>query len=108
MACCPSITPWRLPYSMHVNAWCVYVPGLANGNLFSRVMANSPGGILPVTPQGQPPVYVSAGVQDNIFPINQGGDSVGAQHPIATARGLSVLAARAGYIVMMHLGLCWQ
>ena len=80
---------------------CVCVPGLANGDLFSRVMANSPGGILPITPQGQPPVYVSAGVQDNIFPINQGGDSVSAHHPIATARRLSSPAARAGYIVMM-------
>lgn len=100
MARCPS-TPCRLPHSLRLNAWCVRVPGLANGNLFSRVMANSPGGILPVTPRGQPPVYVSAGVQDNIFPISQGGDSVGAHHPIATAKGLSVLAARASHIVII-------
>ena len=39
-------------------------------------MANSPGGILPITTQGRPPVFVSAGVQDNVFPIGQGGDSV--------------------------------
>lgn len=50
--------------------------GLANGALFSRVMANSPGGILPITTQGRPPVFVSAGAQDNVFPISQGADSV--------------------------------
>lgn len=50
--------------------------GLANGALFSRVMANSPGGILPITTQGRPLVFVSAGVQDNVFPIGQGADSV--------------------------------
>jgi hypothetical protein len=52
--------------------------GLANGGVFSRVMANSPGGILPIVTQGRPPVFVSAGVQDTLFPIGQGGDSVSA------------------------------
>jgi len=55
---------------------CARAAGLANGGLFSRVMANSPGGILPIVTQGRPPVFVSAGVQDTLFPIGQGGDSV--------------------------------
>ena len=54
----------------------VGMAGLANGALFSRVMANSPGGILPITTQGRPPVFVSAGAQDNVFPVSQGADSV--------------------------------
>ena len=39
-------------------------------------MANSPGGILADTTQGQPPVFISAGLQDNIFPIQQAGNAV--------------------------------
>lgn len=55
--------------------------GLTNGRLFSRVMANSPGGILPILAQGRPPVFVSAGVQDTLFPVSQGGDSVRPSSP---------------------------
>jgi hypothetical protein len=39
-------------------------------------MANSPGGILADTAQGHPPVFMSAGLQDNIFPIQQAGNAV--------------------------------
>lgn len=51
--------------------------GIINGELFRKVMANSPGGILADTIQGQPPVFLSAGLQDDIFPIQQAGNAVG-------------------------------
>ena len=72
---CRTAPPAGLPRRTRV---CARAAGLANGNLFSRVMANSPGGILPIVTQGRPPVFVSAGVQDTLFPISQGGDSVSA------------------------------
>ena len=50
--------------------------GMINGELFRKVMANSPGGILADTIQGHPPVFMSAGLQDNIFPVQQAGNAV--------------------------------
>lgn len=50
---------------------------MTNGQIFKKVMANSPGGILADTTQGQPPVFISAGLQDDIFPIQQAGNAVG-------------------------------
>ena len=50
--------------------------GMINGQLFRKVMANSPGGILADSSQGQPPIFISAGLQDNIFPIQQAGNAV--------------------------------
>lgn len=44
--------------------------GLANGELFSHVIAFSPGFIAQVVPQGQPKVYVSHGTRDNVLPID--------------------------------------
>ncbi|CAL5227021.1 g9914 [Coccomyxa viridis] len=49
--------------------------GMINGKLFKKVIANSPGGILADSTQGQPPVFISAGLQDNIFPIQQAGNA---------------------------------
>ncbi len=49
---------------------------MTNGQIFKKVMANSPGGILADTTQGQPPVFISAGLQDDIFPIQQAGNAV--------------------------------
>jgi len=45
--------------------------GLANGDLFSRVVAFSPGGIVPsdTSPNGRPEFFVSHGTQDPILPI---------------------------------------
>ena len=74
------VTNWQLISASDCGT--VGPAGLANGALFSRVMANSPGGILPITTQGRPPVFVSAGAQDNVFPISQGADSV---KPLSTA-----------------------
>ncbi|MGW8742464.1 alpha/beta hydrolase [Streptomyces sp. NPDC055794] len=44
--------------------------GLANGDLFTRVIAYSPGRILPVHRDGRPTVFISHGRRDNIQPIN--------------------------------------
>lgn len=49
---------------------------MIDGQLFRKVMANSPGGILADSSQGQPPIFISAGLQDNIFPIQQAGNAV--------------------------------
>ncbi len=44
--------------------------GLANGNLFSRVIAFSPG-FIPQAPRlGRPAVFVSHGTRDSVLPIN--------------------------------------
>ena len=50
--------------------------GMTNGNLFKKVAANSPGGIVAQSVQGMPPIFLSAGLQDSIFPIAQAGDAV--------------------------------
>lgn len=43
--------------------------GLANGDLFTHVLAFSPGFISPATPQGRPRIFVSHGTRDRILPI---------------------------------------
>jgi len=43
--------------------------GLGNGDLFTHVIAFSPGFIAQVSPQGQPRVFVSHGTADDILPI---------------------------------------
>jgi phospholipase/carboxylesterase len=46
--------------------------GLANGDLFSHVLAFSPGFLVPIDPQrGRPVIYISHGVKDRILPIDQ-------------------------------------
>lgn len=44
--------------------------GLANGDLFSHVIAFSPGFIAQLTPVGQPQIFVSHGTRDNVLPID--------------------------------------
>jgi phospholipase/carboxylesterase len=43
--------------------------GLANGDLFTHIMAFSPGFIGPMTPRGAPNVFVSHGRSDRILPV---------------------------------------
>jgi phospholipase/carboxylesterase len=43
--------------------------GLANGELFSHVIAFSPGFIAAVTPDGQPEIFISHGTRDGVLPI---------------------------------------
>src|SRR3954470_24893953 len=45
--------------------------GIANGDLFPRIVACSPGFVLPTAPNGRPRVFVSHGVADQILPIDQ-------------------------------------
>ena len=45
--------------------------GLANGDLFSRVLAFSPGFLAPATVRGRPRVFVSHGSADSVLPIDQ-------------------------------------
>lgn len=44
--------------------------GLANGDLFTHVIAFSPGFIAPVPPRGQPKVFMSHGSRDSVLPID--------------------------------------
>ena len=45
--------------------------GLVNGDLFSRVVAFSPGFVVDGTPHGKPRVFISHGTADPILPIDQ-------------------------------------
>jgi phospholipase/carboxylesterase len=47
--------------------------GIGNGDLFSHVVAFSPGFIMPLEVVGQPRVFVSHGVHDRILPIDMCG-----------------------------------
>ena len=44
--------------------------GLANGDLFSQVIAFSPGYFAPSPPRGRPRIFVSHGTEDRILPID--------------------------------------
>jgi predicted esterase len=44
--------------------------GLANGDLFTHIIAFSPGFIAPISPQGQPKVFISHGIRDDVLPID--------------------------------------
>jgi phospholipase/carboxylesterase len=45
--------------------------GLTNGDLFQRVIAFSPGFVLPIDPHARPHVFISHGTRDEILPIDQ-------------------------------------
>jgi predicted esterase len=45
--------------------------GLANGELFSKVVAFSPGFLAPGRLQGRPEIFVSHGVHDRVLPIDR-------------------------------------
>jgi phospholipase/carboxylesterase len=45
--------------------------GLTNGDLFTRVIAFSPGFMAPATRRGKPPVFVSHGTHDRVLPIER-------------------------------------
>lgn len=45
--------------------------GLANGDLFSRIIAFSPGFIVPAGASGKPLIFVSHGTRDRILPIDE-------------------------------------
>jgi len=43
--------------------------GLANGDLFTHVIAFSPGFIGPVQPEGEPKIFISHGTRDTVLPV---------------------------------------
>ena len=45
--------------------------GLVNGDLFTRIVAFSPGFVVDGTPRGQPRVFISHGTSDQILPIDR-------------------------------------
>jgi len=45
--------------------------GLTNGDLFQRVIAFSPGFILPIDAHARPSVFISHGTRDDVLPIDQ-------------------------------------
>ena len=47
--------------------------GLANGDLFSRVAAQSPGALIPASRAGTPSVYITHGIFDPVFPVDRTG-----------------------------------
>lgn len=47
--------------------------GLINGDLFSSVVAFSPGFVIDGTPHGKPRFFISHGTRDHILPIDSGG-----------------------------------
>ncbi len=61
--------------------------GLANGDLFSHVIALSPGFVPAVAPSGRPAVFVAHGRRDRMFPIDQSG------------RRISAILGGRGYVV---------
>ena len=61
--------------------------GRANGDLFSRVVAYSPGFLIDVAPQGKPPILITHGTQDTVLPIDR------------TSRAIVPLLRTAGYTV---------
>lgn len=61
--------------------------GRANGDLFAKVVAYSPGFLIPIEPRGKPPILVTHGTQDTILPIDQ------------TSRTLVPVLRNSGYTV---------
>ncbi len=45
--------------------------GLANGDLFTHLIAFSPGFVAPADKRGRPAIYVSHGVEDTVLPIDR-------------------------------------
>jgi phospholipase/carboxylesterase len=61
--------------------------GLINGDLFSRVLAFSPGFVVDGFPRGKPRIFISHGTRDHILPINSCGRKIAIG---LTARGYDV------------------
>ncbi len=45
--------------------------GLTNGDLFTHVIAFSPGFMVPASRQGMPRIYISHGTQDSVLPVDR-------------------------------------
>lgn len=72
--------------------------GLANGELFTHVLAFSPGFIGPMEQQGEPEVFVSHGDADGILPIDPCGRTVAGQLR-AAAYSLTYREFHGGHVI---------
>ena len=61
--------------------------GLINGDLFSSVVAFSPGFVVDGTPHSKPRIFISHGTNDHILPIDRCGRRIASQ---LKARGYDV------------------
>jgi len=64
--------------------------GIANGDVFSKVIAFSPGFIVPAVVNGKPLIFITHGTRDRILPIDQ------------TSRRIVEKLQDDGYIVVYH------
>jgi phospholipase/carboxylesterase len=64
--------------------------GLTNGDLFSHIIAFSPGFMAPAARRGAPQIYVSHGTQDDVLPI------------VRCSRHIVAQLRQAGYDVQYH------
>lgn len=53
--------------------------GRANGDLFTRIAAQSPGFIFPLAEVGTPRIYITHGIFDPVFPIDETGAKIAAE-----------------------------
>ncbi|MEP7325960.1 MAG: PHB depolymerase family esterase [Gemmatimonadota bacterium] len=64
--------------------------GVGNGDLFSSLIAFSPGYLAPAERRGTPRIFIAHGTDDRILPIN------------STSRRIVPMLKQAGYIVVYH------
>lgn len=64
--------------------------GLPNGDLFTHVIAFSPGFVIPAAPRGLPKIFVSHGIKDPVLPI------------ASCSRNIVPTLEQAGYEVTYH------
>jgi phospholipase/carboxylesterase len=64
--------------------------GLTNGDLFSRIVAFSPGFMAPAQINGEPEIYISHGTEDQVLPID------------VCSRRIVPMLREAGYAVLYH------
>ena len=64
--------------------------GRLNGTLFRNIVSFSPGVLIPISPRGVPPIFISHGTRDEILPIDR------------TSRRFVPELERTGYKVEYH------
>lgn len=72
-----SIDPARIAIAgFSDGASCALSLGIANGNLFTHILAFSPGFMAPPRQEGNPRIFISHGVHDRILPIDNASRSI--------------------------------